>query len=95
MTAFLLAVTPVGNLGLVLVLLLLADILIVLVMARMIAARRKKNESSVMLFDRDVPVHLLRRTEPSLRSRRPTGVVEMQVRWRHAAEAHRRSREKA
>jgi len=47
------------------------------------------------VLDSDMPMHLLRRTEPALRSRRPTGVVEMQVRWRQAAEAHRRTREKA
>jgi hypothetical protein len=94
-TAFLLAVTPVGNLGLALILLVVADLLVVLFIARLIGARRKKNETSVVVLDRAVPMHLLRRTEPSLRSRRPTGVVEMQVRWRQAAEAHRRSREQA
>jgi hypothetical protein len=94
-TAFLLAVTPVGNVGLALVLLVVADLLVVLFIARLIAARRKRNENSLVVLDDDVPMHLFRRTEPALRSRRPTGVVEMQVRWRQAAEAHRRSREKA
>lgn len=93
--AFLLAATPVGNLGLVLVLLVVADLLVVLVIARVIAARRRKNVDPIVTLDRDVPLHLVRRTQPTLRSRRPTGVVEMQVRWRQAAEAHRRNREKA
>jgi hypothetical protein len=93
--AFLLAVTPVRNLGLALVLLVVADVLVVLILARLIGAWAKRHESSVVVFDSDVPMHRLRRTEPSLRSRRPTGVVEMQLRWRQAAEAHRRSREKA
>jgi hypothetical protein len=93
--AFLFAVTPVGNLGLALVLLVVADLLVVLFIARIIAARRKRTDNPIVTFDKDVPVHLLRRTEPSLRSRRPTGIVEMQVRWRQAAEAHRRGREKA
>jgi hypothetical protein len=94
-TAVLLAVTPVGNLGLALMLLLVADFLVVLLIARLIAARRKKKNDSVVVLGSDVPMHLYRRTRPPLRSRRPTGVVEMQVRWRQAAEAHRRNREKA
>jgi hypothetical protein len=94
-TAFALAVTPVGNLGLALVLLVAADLAVALFIARMIAARRKATYSSVVMLNSDVPMHLLRRTEPALRSRRPIGVVEMQVRWRQAAEAHRRNRERA
>jgi hypothetical protein len=94
-TAFTLTVTPVGHLGLALVLLIAADLALALVIARVIAARRKTTGSSVVVLDSDMPMHLLRRTEPALRSRRPTGVVEMQVRWRQAAEAHRRTREKA
>lgn len=96
-TAFALTITPIGNLALGLVLLLVADLAIALAIARLIAARRKKAEStgSVVVINSDMPMHLLRRTEPALRSRRPTGVVEMQVRWRQAAEAHRRTREKA
>jgi hypothetical protein len=92
-TAVALAVTPVGNLGLAMVLLVIADLAVALFIARMIAARRPKAETSVVVLDSNVPMHLLRRTEPALRSRRPIGVVEMQVRWRQAAEAHRRSRE--
>ena len=94
-TAVALAVTPVAHLGLALVLLVAADLAVALVIARLIAARRKTTVSSVVVLDRDVPMHLLRRTEPALRSRRPIGVVEMQVRWRQAAEAHRRNRETA
>ena len=96
-TAVALTITPIGNPALGLVLLLVADLAIALVIARMIAARRKKAEStgSVVVINSDMPTHLLRRVEPALRSRRPMGVVEMQVRWRQAAEAHRRTREKA
>jgi hypothetical protein len=36
------------------------------------------------------PVHLIRRTVPRLRARRPFGIVQEQVRWRVRAEAHRR-----
>jgi hypothetical protein len=35
-------------------------------------------------------VHLLRRTVPQLRSRRPTSIIEAQVAWRQAAEFRRR-----
>jgi hypothetical protein len=94
-TALALAVTPVGHLGLALVLLVAADLAVALVIARLIAGRHKTTGSSVVMLDNDMPMHLLRRTEPALRSRRPIGVVEMQVRWRQAAEAHRRTREKA
>jgi hypothetical protein len=92
-TAVALAVTPVGHLGRVMVWLVIADLAVALFIARVIAARRPKAEASVVVLDSKVPMHLLRRTEPALRSRRPIGVVEMQVRGRQAAEAHRRSRE--
>jgi hypothetical protein len=98
-----LTVTPIGTIALALVLFVVADLAIAVFIARMIAARRKAAENSVVMLDgvmlngvmidRDMPMHLLRRTEPALRSHRPIGVVEMQVRWRHAAEAHRRNRE--
>jgi hypothetical protein len=94
-TALALTVTPVGHLGLALVLLIGADVAVALLIARMIAARRKTAESSVVMLNSNVPMHILRRTEPALRSRRPIGVVEMQVRWRQAAEAHRRNRDRA
>jgi hypothetical protein len=93
-----LAVTPVGNIALTLVLFVIADLAIAVFIARMIAARRKTTKNSIVMLDGviidgDMPMHLLRRTEPTLRAHRPIGVVEMQVRWRHAAEAHRRNRE--
>jgi hypothetical protein len=87
------AVTPVENIVLVLALFVIADVAIAVFIARIIAARRKTADNSIVMFEGNMPMHLLRRTEPALRSRRPVGVVEMQVRWRHAAEAHRRSRE--
>jgi hypothetical protein len=90
-----LALTPVGNIALALVLFVAADLAIAVFIARTLAARRKTTENSIVMLDRDMPMHLLRRTEPALRAHRPIGVVEMQVRWRHAAEAHRRTREKS
>ena len=98
-TTVALAITPVENLALALALFVVADLAIAVFIARMIAGRRKTGENSVVMLDgvmidSDMPMHLLRRTEPALRSHRPIGVVEMQVRWRHAAEAHRRTRDK-
>lgn len=88
-------ISPMGNLALGLVLLIGADLVIALFIARLIGARRKKTVGSVVIIDEEAPLTLLRRTEPNLRAHRPMGVVEMQVRWRHAAEAHRRGREQA
>jgi len=90
-TAVLLAIAPIGNLALAMVLVVVADIAIALFIARLIAARRKKTVGSVVVMDAEMPMELRRRTEPGLRARRPTGIVEMQVRWRQAAEAHRRA----
>ncbi len=102
-TTVALTATPVGNIALALVLFVIADLAIAVFIARMIAARRKTTKNSILMLngvmlngvmlDGDMPMHLLRRTEPALRAHRPIGVVEMQVRWRHAAEAHRRNRE--
>ena len=89
--AALLAIAPIGNVALVLVLLVVADLAIALFIARLIAARRKKTVGSIVVLDEGLPMHLRRRTEPGMRARRPTGIVEMQVRWRQAVEAHRRS----
>lgn len=96
-TAVALALTPVRNVGLVLALLVVADLALAVLIARLIRARRRKTTGSIVMLDvdDDMPMHLLRRTEPALRAHRPIGVVEMQVRWRQAAEAHRRNREKA
>lgn len=94
-TAAALTISPMGDLALELLLLVAADLAIALFIARLIAARRKKSVGSVIAMRDEAPMGLLRRTEPVLRSRRPMGVVEMQVRWRQAAEAHRRHREQA
>lgn len=40
-------------------------------------------------------LHLRRRMIPHLRARHPTEIVQAQVLWREAAEAHRRARESA
>jgi len=85
-----LAVVPVDDLALLTLLVLVADLMTAVLIARLIRARRKKIDSSVVTLD-GVPIVLRRRTERALRARRPGSIIEMQVRWRHAAEAHRRA----
>ena len=94
-TAVALALTPVPKVGLALALLVVADLALAVLIARLIRVRRRKTTSSIVMLDDDLPMHLLRRTEPALRAHRPIGVVETQVRWRQAAEAHRRNHKKA
>ena len=93
--AAVLAILPIGNTALVLLLLVVADLAIALLTARVIARRRKKTDEAVVVLDGGIPMHLRRRTEPAMRARRPIGVVEMQVRWRQAAEAHRQGQKSA
>ncbi len=87
--AALLTVAPLGNLALLIALFALADLGIVVLVARLIRRLRRADEAAVVSLDRGAPLALRRRTEPALWARRPAGVVEMQVRWRQAAEAHR------
>jgi hypothetical protein len=64
------------------------------VVLRWIMARRVKAPvDTVFPVGVDESLLLLRRTIPDLRMRRPGGVIQEQVRWRQAAEAHRRARE--
>jgi hypothetical protein len=90
-----LTIAPIGERVLLLVLLGVSDVAIALVIARRIAARRARPQASLVVVNGDMPVQLRRRTEPGLRARRPSGVVEMQERWRDAAEAYRRARKGA
>lgn len=88
-----LALLPVRNLGLLLLLAVAADLAIVVAIVRVVSARRTRaTEAEIVSLDGTGPVALRRRTEPKMRGRRPESVVEMQVRWRQAAEAHRRAR---
>ncbi len=92
LTAVIMTAAPVGSLALALLLLALADVAVVVAIARLIIARRRAAAGSVVMIDDAASVRLRRRTRPELRARRPAGIIEMQVRWRQAAEAHRRSR---
>ncbi|MGH7093050.1 MAG: hypothetical protein ACREFB_05895 [Stellaceae bacterium] len=85
-----LSVVPVASLVLVTLLVLLADLIIAVLIARLIRTRRKKIDTAVVTLD-GAPIALRRRTERALRARRPGSVIEMQVGWRQAAEAHRRA----
>lgn len=90
-----LTIAPVGERALLLIGLVVSDVAIALLIAQRISARRAKPEPVLVVVQGDVPVRLRRRTEPGLRSRRPSGVIEMQERWRRAAENYRRARRDA
>jgi hypothetical protein len=92
-----LTIAPVGERALLLIGLVVSDVAIALLIAQRISARRAKPEPvpALVVVQGDVPVRLRRRTEPGLRSRRPSGVIEMQERWRRAAENYRRARRDA
>ncbi|MBV9859123.1 MAG: hypothetical protein JO038_03320 [Alphaproteobacteria bacterium] len=77
-----------GELTAPLLLLLVADAAVLVLIARGLARARALR----LDIDGDPRLVLLRRTVPRLRARRPSRVIEMQVRWRHAAEALQRSR---
>lgn len=85
-----LAVVPVDDLALLTFLILVADLTTAVLIAQLIRAHRKKIDTAVVELG-GVPIALRRRTERALRARRPGGIIEMQVRWRQAAEAHRRA----
>lgn len=93
--ATVLTVAPIDGYALLLLLAAAADIAVALFIARLIAARHKARDRTVVPIGGAVPLTWRRRTEPALRSRRPAGVVEIQLRWRRAAEAHRRTRRRS
>jgi len=61
--------------------------------ALMLRPEASREFSVVPLGGDTASLALLRRTVPELRMRRPFGTVEAQVRWREAAQSHRRRRE--
>ena len=82
-------IAPIGEATIALLLAVALNLAIVAVIGRdlrqwRLAVARRAEEAALLLR---------RRTVPQLRSRRPFGVVEEQVRWRHAAEGHRSRRE--
>jgi len=84
-----LLVAPVGDVTIALLLGIVLELAVIRVLWRDLNAWRA---AAVQLENKSNLV-LMRRTLPHLRARRPFGIVEAQVRWRDAAEAHRRRRE--
>jgi hypothetical protein len=77
-------ILPFGDLTAPLLLALAADIAVAgLIIRRVAEARARHGEQT----REDIRLTLLRRTVPHLRQRRPTAVIEMQIRWRARAEA--------
>jgi hypothetical protein len=86
----LLLIMPWGHASVVLVLFVAADLGAAALMLRPEPAPM----SSVVTLGGDMTsLNLLRRTVPELRMRRPAVAIDAQIRWRQAAEAHRRRRE--
>jgi hypothetical protein len=83
-----LVLVPVGQMTQLILLLVGANLVLISIVARDVVARRRAAIVSIEQDQRQL--YLLRRTVPHLRARRPMGVVEAQVRWRQASEAHRR-----
>jgi hypothetical protein len=86
----LLLIMPWGHASVVLVLFVAADLGAAALMLRPEPAPMS---SVVTLGGAMTSLNLLRRTVPELRMRRPAVAIDAQIRWRQAAEAHRRRRE--
>ena len=86
----LLLILPAGQASVTLVLFVAADLGAAALMLAPPPARRAPVET----IGGDVAsLGLLRRTVPQLRMRRPPTTIEEQVRWREAAQTHRRRRD--
>ncbi|HWD59725.1 MAG TPA: hypothetical protein VG308_15670 [Stellaceae bacterium] len=87
----LLLMMPAGQASVMLVLFVAADLAAAALLLRPDAAA---SFGRVALLRGDAAsLALLRRTVPELRMRRPAMAIDAQIRWRQAAEAHRRRRE--
>ncbi len=84
-----LVVAPIGNTTVLLLLSLTLELALALTLVREHSQRPGSAPISPPTENR-APVHLIRRTVPRLRARRPFGIVQEQVRWRERVEAHRR-----
>ena len=88
--ALLLLIMPIDHASVLLVLFVAVDLAAAALMLRPEAAE----PTSVVPLGGDMTsLVLLRRTVPDLRMRRPAMAIDAQVRWRQAAEAHRRQRD--
>ena len=80
-------VMPIGQTTQLMAFLIGLNLILITVIGRDVMARRR---AAIHAEQQQRQLYLLRRTVPHLRARRPIGVVEAQVRWRQASEAHRR-----
>jgi len=87
-TALSLSILPIGGATMLLLLMLAVDVAATILIVRHVPGR----PSAVVPVGTEGSLYVLRRTVPELRMHRPTGVLDAQVRWRQAAEAHRRGR---
>jgi hypothetical protein len=83
-----LAILPVGDAALSLVLLLALDGAALALLARR-ARPAPRGAAAVATLGGAANVTLFRRTAPELRSRRPVAIIEAQIAWRQAAERRR------
>lgn len=82
----LLLLLPLGSASVLLALFVAVD----LAAAALMLGHAIKRPASIVTVSADpATVSLLRRTVPALRMRRPAATIEVQVRWRAAAEARR------
>jgi hypothetical protein len=91
-SALLFVALPVGDATVLFVLVLALDLAAaVLALHRLAPSTRSGSVVAVVrqLGLDPASLHLLRRTVPELRGRRPPVVLAAQVRWRRAAETHR------
>src|SRR5262249_37176111 len=86
-TAAIVFMMPIGQTTQVMTLLVGLNLILISMIGRDVLARRRV---AIQIEQQQRQLYLLRRTVPHLRARRPIGVVEAQVRWRQASEAHRR-----
>jgi hypothetical protein len=84
-----LVAAPIGNTTVLLLLSLSLELALAIMLVR---ERGQRLGAAATSPPAEAPasVHLVRRTVPRLRARRPFGIVQEQVRWRVRAEAHRR-----
>src|SRR5437764_13145771 len=81
---------PIDELAICLWLVLSAELAVLLMLSRDF---REQGETKVTIFVAEAPpIYLARQIVPHLRAHHPPPVVEAQLRWRRAAETHRRLR---
>ena len=81
---------PIDELAIWLWLMIAAEIAVFLMLSQ--DYRERADLMTTIVGAEPPPVYLQRLIVPHLRSRHPPAIIEAQLRWRRAAEAHRRLR---